>query len=109
MTNKGEVSVSVVTTSGDKRDSFASFADQLSIPSISLAGDYKPDMKIEEYSPTDSMASSSKDSLEHGQQDASHHTVVTLPALPPASVPPHHPDSAEVTVRAYSGDAANAV
>lgn len=109
MKNKGEVSVSVVTSSGDKRDSFASFADRLSVPSISLADDYKPDKKIEEFSPTDTMASSSTYSLEHGRQGVSVHTVVTLPTLPPASVPPHHPDSAEVTVGAYSGDAANAV
>jgi hypothetical protein len=101
MKNTGEISVSVVTTSGNKRDSI----DQLSIPSLSFAGD----IKIEEYSPTDSMASSSMDSLELGPQGASHLPVVTLPAVPPASVPPHHADSTELTVRAYSGDAANAV
>jgi pheromone a factor receptor len=108
MKNKGEISVSV-TTSGNKRDSMSSFADQLSIPSISLPSGFKPDMKIEEYSPTDSMASSSMDSLELERHRASHHGVVTLPTLPPASVPPHRPDSVEVTVRAYSSDAGNAV
>jgi pheromone a factor receptor len=108
MKNNGEISVSVVTTSGNKRDSVLSFTDQLSIPSISIPSDFKPDIKIGEFSPSDSMASSSADSLELGPRNASHQ-VVTLPALPPASVPPHHADSTEVTVRAYSGDAANAV
>jgi hypothetical protein len=109
MKKAGDVSVSVVTTSGNKRDSISSFADRLSIPSISLASDFKPDIKIEEYSPTDSMASSSMDSFELGPQGVSHQAVVTLPVLPPASVPPHHAESAELTVRAYSSDAANAV
>ncbi|KAF8494930.1 pheromone A receptor-domain-containing protein [Russula emetica] len=110
MRNKGEVSVSVVTTRGNKRDSMDSFADRLSIPSISLPSDDKPDIKIVEYSPTDTMASSSSmDSLELGPQGTSHVQVVTLPAVPPASVPPLHADSIEVTVRAYSNDAGNAV
>lgn len=108
MRNKGEISVSVVTTSGKRRDSILSFTDQLSIPSISLPSDYKPDLKIQDFSPTDTMASTSKDSLELGSQDVSYQ-VVDLPALPPSSVPPHHPDSIEPTIRAYSSDAANAV
>ena len=109
MKSKGEISVSVVTTSGNNRDSILSFSDQLSIPSISIPGDLKTDTKIEEYSPTDSMASSSIDSLELGPHDASHLPVVTLPAIPPASVPPHHTDSTEQTIRGYSSDGANAV
>jgi hypothetical protein len=111
MKNAGEVSVSVVTTSGNKRDSIDSFTDQLSIPSLSINGDLRPDLdlKIEEYSPSDSMASSSSDSLEPGPQGAAHQPVVTLPAIPPASVPPHRGNSTELTVRAFSSDAANAV
>jgi len=109
MKNKGEASVSVVTTSGNKRDSIDSFTDQISIPSISIPSNFKPDIKVEEFSPSDSMASSSKDTFELGPQGASHQPVVTLPAIPPASVPPHHADSTELTVRAYSSDAANAV
>lgn len=105
MRNRGEVSVSVVTTSGKRRDSILSFTDQLSIPSIALPSD----LKIQEFSPTDSMATSSKDSLELEPQDALHQPVVTLPAIPAPSVPPHHTDSAEMTIRAYSSDAANAV
>jgi hypothetical protein len=109
MKNKGEISVSVVTTSGNKRDSILSFTDRLSIPSISIPTDFKPDIKIEEFSPSDSMASSSVDSFELGPQGASHQPMVTLPAIPPASVPPHHADSTELTVHAYSSDVANAV
>lgn len=63
MKSKAGITVSVVTT-GDKRDSTVSMSDQLSIPSISIASDYKPDFKITELSPSDSMASSSVDSLE---------------------------------------------
>lgn len=103
--NTGEIPVSVITTSGNKRDSI----DQLSIPPLSFTGDFKPDVKIEEYSPSDSMASSSMGSLDLWPQGASHQPVVTLPAAPPASVPPHHADSTEVTVRAYPNNAANAV
>jgi hypothetical protein len=105
MRRKGEVSVSVVTTSRNRRDSLDSFTDQLSIPSISIPGDFKTDIKIEEYSPSGSMASSSRGSLELGPHDnASHRPVVTLPTLPSASVPPHHNDPTEIIVRAYSGD-----
>jgi len=107
MKNKGDVSISVVATSRNKRDSMLSFTDQLSIPSISIPNDLKSDIKIEEFSPSETMVSStSTDSLDHG---ASHLTVVALPALPPSSVPPHHADSAEPTVRTYSSDVANAV
>lgn len=108
MKNKGEFDISV-TTSRNKRDSKLSFTDQLSIPSISLPTDLRSDIKIEEFSPSNTMASSSSDSLELGPRGASHLEVVTLPALPAASVPPHHADSIEPTVRAYSSDVANAV
>jgi len=109
MKNNGEISVSVVTTSGKKRDSILSFTDQLSIPSISIPNDFKSDIKIEEFSPSDTMASSSIDSLDLGPQGALHRPVVTLPSIPPASVPPHHADSTELTVRPYSSDASNVV
>ena len=102
MKSKGGVTVSVVTASGDKRDSTLSFSDQLSIPSIALTSDLKADFKIEEYSPTDSMASSSVDRFEHETRGPSPQPMVILPAVPPASVPPH-------LSRAYSSDAADAV
>lgn len=105
MKGNGQISVSVVTTSGKKRDSILSFSDKLSIPSISIAND----LKIEDFSPTDSMASTSKDSLDLEREGASHQQVVTLPAMPRASVLPHHTDFAEMTVRTYSSDVGNAV
>jgi len=105
MTSKGGLKISV-TTSGHRRDSMLSFSDQLSIPSISLAGDYKPDLKIEEYSPSDSTASSS---VGEPETRAPSPEPVILPAIPPASVPPHFPDSAKATIRAFSIEAANAV
>jgi pheromone a factor receptor len=108
MKSKGGVTVSVVTT-GDKRDSTVSFTDQLSIPSLSIASDLKPDFKIEEYSPTDSLASSSVDSFGSEQPTDLPELNMTTPAVPPASVPPSHPDTTKSTIRAYSGDAADSV
>jgi len=105
MSNKGGLKISV-TTSGDRRDSMLSFSDQLSIPSISLAGDLKSDLKIEELSPSDSTASSSM--FEPGTRGPSPEPVI-LPSIPPASVPPHFPDSTKATIRGYSSEAANAV
>jgi pheromone a factor receptor len=109
MKNKGGVTVSVVTASGDKRDSMASFADRLSIPSISYASDLKPDFKVEEYSPSDSIASSSVDTFEPETRGPPSHPVTILPAVPPASVPPHLLDSTKTTIRAYSSEAADTV
>ena len=97
--------ISVVTASGDRRDSMLSFSDQLSIPSISLAGDLKPDFKIEEHSPSDSTASSSL----FEQETRAPSPEPVMPALPPPSVPPHFPDSTTMIIRPYSGEAANAV
>lgn len=105
MRSKGGVKVSVVTSSGNKRDSLDSFADQLSIPSISVASDLKPDLKIEQFSPTNTTASSSV----AGFQPETRCPSPDLPAVPPASVPPHFPDSTKPTIRAYSSEAANAV
>ena len=98
MKSKGGVTVSVVTTA-DKRDSTVSIS-QLSIPSISIASDYKPDFKITELSPSDSMASSSVDSLETESQSPSRQSEGTSVAVPPAShIPdaPKHPYATDVT------------
>jgi hypothetical protein len=109
MNSKGGVKVSVVTASGDKRDSMVSFTDRLSIPSISYASDLKTDFKIEEYSPSDSIASSSVDSLEPGTRGPSPQPAVILPPVPPVYVAPHLPDSTKPTIRGYSSGAADAV
>ena len=91
--SKAGVTVSVVTTA-DKRDSTVSIS-QLSIPSISIASDYKPDFKITELSPSGSMASSSVDSLETELQNQSG-TNVSNP--PPSHLPvtPKHPYATDV-------------
>ncbi|KAH9964859.1 pheromone A receptor-domain-containing protein [Russula dissimulans] len=102
MKSKGGINVSVVTASGDKRNSTVSFSDQLSIPSISLGSDLKPDFKIEEYSPTDSVASPSVDSFESEpspQPDATTLAVDSGSDLP-------HPQS---IIHAYSSDAVDTV
>ena len=96
MKSKGGITVSVVTT-GDKRDSTVSISDQLSIPSISIASDYKPDFKITEFSPSDSMASSSLDSFEMESQGQSHGPEGTTVTVPPTSQPTPHPYATDVT------------
>lgn len=100
MKSKGGVTVSVVT-SGDKRDSTVSISDQLSIPSISIASDYKPDFKITELS--DSMGSSSVDSLESD----SHSPEGT--SVPSPSVTLDLPDTTISVSRSYTSDAADTV
>jgi hypothetical protein len=95
MKSKGGVTVSVVTT-GDQADrrrrSSISFDDRPStVPSISLATDFKTDLKLEEFSPSNSMASESVESfIEPAIQDQ-------LPALPAGTQPRFPP------LRTHSG------
>ena len=102
MKSKGGVTVSVVTTGG-KRDSTVSISDQLSIPSISIASDYKPDFKITEFSPSDTMASSSVDSFD----SESHEAEGT--GVPSTSLTLDLPDTAISVPRPYTSDAADTV
>ena len=80
--NKGGVTVSVVTTGphGDKPNSSASLTLANQKNSILIASDLKPDFKVAHYSLS----------------------VGILPAVPPASVPPHLPDKTNSTLREYS-------
>jgi len=83
--SKGGVTVSVVT---DKRRSSVSFADQHTIPSISIAND----IKLEPYSPSNSMASSSVESFDETKmQGQSTLPAGTTPTAPPASVQAYIP------------------
>ncbi|KAH9986174.1 pheromone A receptor-domain-containing protein [Russula compacta] len=110
MKSKG-VTISVVTSGIKHRDcdSIASCSDQLSIPSISIAGDLKPDFKIEQYSPSDSPASSSVVSIEPELESQSPQPVATTPAVPPATYQPQLRDMTKSITPGYSGDAADAV
>jgi hypothetical protein len=104
MRNKGDISVPVVKTTGDKSRSGVSFNDQLSIQTMSIAGDVEPDLKIEEYSPSKAMSSSSAESLELGPQGQSTMPAeIIMPTVPPASVPPHSPYTIQSTMRPCSG------
>jgi len=96
MKSKAGVTVSVVTAGG-KRDSIGSISDQLSIPSISIASDYKPDFKITELS--DSMAESSVDSFE----SESHPPEGTSVGSPSVTL-----DLPDTTI-SYTSDAADTV
>jgi hypothetical protein len=105
MRNKGDISVSVVTTTGEKRKSDASLTDQLSIQSISIAGDVEPGFKSEQYSSLNSVTSpSSVECLELKMQGQSTLPAeINMPTPPPASVPPHFPDTIKSTMRPCSG------
>lgn len=104
--SKGGVTVSVVTTA-DKRDSTVSIS-QLSIPSISIASDYKPDFKITEFSPSDSMPSSSVDSLETESQSQSRQPEGTQGTTVSVPSPSHLPDTL-APKHPYAADAADTV
>jgi hypothetical protein len=86
-------------------------SDQLSIPSISIASDYKPDFGIAELSPSNSEASSSLvDSPEiesQGQSQGQSHQLegTTLTAPPTSRVL----DTAELTPHPYAADVADTV
>jgi hypothetical protein len=97
--SKAGITVSVVTTGGDltdRRRSSISFADHPStIPSISLT-DVKTDLKIEEFSPSDSMTTASVESfIEPPMQDQ-------LPALP-AGIQPNFPSAPFPPLHTHSG------
>ena len=101
-----------VATSGTKHrdcDSIVSCSDQLSILSISVAGDLKPDFMIEQYSPSDSPASSSVVSIEPELESQSPQPVATTPEVPPAAYQPQLRDITKSITPRYSGDAADAV
>jgi Pheromone A receptor len=94
----------VVTTGGNKRISSVLFTDQPSIPSISIAGDLKPDFKTKQYLHSNSLESFSVESLDEPRmQGQSTLPVVIMPTVPPPSVPPHLPDTTKSTMRAYTG------
>jgi pheromone a factor receptor len=110
MGSKGGVTVSVMTVSGgQKRDSTISISDQLSIPSISIGSDLKPDFKIEQHY----TASSSASSLDAELYDPSSEFTTTTLTSPPATVPPFLSGTVEPTIRpaapTYVIDTAHAV
>jgi hypothetical protein len=100
MGSKGGVTVSAMTVSGgQKRDSTISICDQLSILSISVGSDLKPDFKIEQHSPSDHTASSSASGLEAELYDSSSEFTTTSVTHPPATVPPVLAGTVEPTIR----------
>jgi pheromone a factor receptor len=91
----------VVTAGGDKLRSSPLLNDQ---PSISIASDLEHDLKMEHNLPSDTVASSSMESIDEPRMRGQ----LTLPAgivltVSPASVPPHFPDTTKSIMRAYSG------
>jgi len=102
----GGITVSVVTTNGDKCRSSISFSDQSLTQSIPVDDDLKPDL-IDKYSPSNTVISSSVESLHEpksaAKQDQSALPAGTMPTVPSATVPPHLPGMTKSTFRAYSG------
>ena len=105
--SKNGVAVSVVTTE-DKRGSTITVSDQLSIPSLSIASDFKPDFKITELSPSDSMASS-VDSFESGSQGQARQLEGSTQTVLPTSDAPHLPDTTMTMPHSYASNAADTV
>jgi hypothetical protein len=99
MKSKGGINVSVVTTGNTtdrRRSSVSSDGQPSTIPSISLNTDFKSDLKVEEFSPEDSMSSVSVESfIEPAMQDQ-------LPALP-AGIHPTFPPASVPPLRTHSG------
>lgn len=106
--SKNGVTVSVVTTE-DKRASTITVSDQLSIPSLSIASDFKPDFKITELSPSDSMAAYSVDSFESGSPSQERQLEGSTQTVSHASDAPHLPDTTITMPPSYSSNAADTV
>jgi hypothetical protein len=103
--SNGGITVAVVKRGGEKQDSSISIADQSSIPSISIAnGHEKLEFGVEQFSPSNTVTSSSVESFHESkmQDQSTMPAVVIMPTAPPATVPPHFPETTRSTLRAYS-------
>jgi hypothetical protein len=105
--SKGGVTVSVVKTGphGDKFefDSRVSLTLTNKRNSILIASDLKPDFDVEQYSQFDSVESPSGESFDKPtMRNQSALPAIILPAVPPASVPPHLSDKTNSSLREYS-------
>jgi hypothetical protein len=107
--NNGAIAVTVVKTSLEKQDSSISqfsLTHQSSIPSISIANDHKnPDFRVEQFSPSNTVTSSSVESFHESktQDQTTMPAKAIMPTAPPATVPPHFPETTRSILRAYSG------
>lgn len=102
---KSNGGVTVVKTGGEKQDPNISLSDQYSVLSISIANNNeKPDFKVEQLSPSNTVTSSSVESFHEfkTQDQCMVPVVVIMPAAPPATVPPHLPETSRSTLRPYS-------
>ena len=88
---------------GDKRGSVISISDQLSFLSTSIAGDFNPNFKITELSPSDSRVAS-VDSFDSESQGRSRQLDGSTLTIPSTSVTPHLPDTTESIPLSYSSD-----
>jgi hypothetical protein len=105
--NNGAIAVTVVKTGLEKQDSSMSLTQQSSILSIGIANDHKkPDFRVEQFSPSSTVTSSSAESFHTCKSKTQDQTtmpaVVIMPTAPPATVPPHFPETTRSILRAYS-------
>jgi len=94
-----------VKTGGEKQDPSISLTNQSSILSVSIAnGHDKTDFKVEQFSPSNTVTSSSVESFHESktQDQSTMPVMVIMPTAPPATVPPHFPETTRSTLRAYS-------
>jgi len=102
--SNGGVVVCVAKTAEEEQDSSVSPTDQSSILSISnSSGLERPDFEVEQNSSSNTVTRSSVESIDESEtQDLSALAAVTMPTVPPATLPPHFPETTRSTLRAYS-------
>jgi hypothetical protein len=104
----GGIAVNAVKRGVEKQDLSLSLSHQSSMPSISIANDHKiPDFRVEQFSPSNTMTAVTSSSVESfheskTQDQSTMPSVVMMPTAPPATVPPHFPETTRSTLRAYS-------
>jgi len=105
--SKGGVTVSIVATGphGDKPNPSVSPTLTSQKNSILITSDFidKLDLRVAQYSRYDTVESSFGESFDDTKMhDQSALLAGILPAVPPASIPPHLPDKMNTTLREYS-------
>ncbi|KAI0297994.1 pheromone A receptor-domain-containing protein [Russula brevipes] len=105
MRSKGGGVPSSAVTSQDRHSPRISFSSQTSIPSTSITIDLAPDLKVDQYSLSDSAGLSPVD----GFKPELHGEIAPGPVVCPAFIPPHQRDNTEHAALPNSSDATDSV
>jgi hypothetical protein len=81
-----------------RRSSFSTYQT-----TTSINDDIKPELKFKQYSPSNTVTSSSVECFDDSKTQVQSSLPVTMPTIPPTSVPPHSPDRTESTMSSYVG------